>query len=58
MGFFRWFDGAFGGLIWLWEAWMVPQEARMGVRRPRWVMEKQKWGLRRPEDGLARALET
>ena len=33
-------------------------EARMGIQRPIWDMEKQKWGLRRPEDGLARALET
>ena len=57
MGPFICFDGALGGLIGLWKAWMVPQEARMGVLSPRWDTEKQKWGLRRPEDGLARASE-
>ena len=41
MGPFRCFDGALGGLIGIWKAWMVPQEARMGVRRPRWDIKKQ-----------------
>ena len=58
MGPFRCFNGASGGLTGLWKAWMVTQEARMGVQRPRWDMETQKWGPRRPEDGLARASET
>ena len=55
---FRCFDRALGGLIGIWKAWLVPQEARMGVLKPRWDMTKPKWGLRRPEDGLARASET
>ena len=28
----------------------------MGVGRPRWDMEKQRWGFRRPEEGLAGVL--